>query len=269
MHRLRMSFVVVAGLFFIRADIRGQTPAEGAPAKLKSMPKGADPRLEVATVKRSDPNDKNETFAFRGRHLVIKEEPVEVLLMVGFGVQKGQIVGAPDWVKSELYDVDGVPDVEGEPDLLQSRSMIQKLLVERFGLKLHHEQQEMPVYALTVTKHGEKMVASDGHTNTSVDNDVAESDGHRTVRIKSGSTEDLALFLKFFLDRPVVDQTGLKGRYDLKLTWTFDDSRAPTDGTAPPGIFTAIQEQLGLKLEPEKAPADVLVIDQVERPGAN
>jgi uncharacterized protein (TIGR03435 family) len=67
----------------------------------------------------------------------------------------------------------------------------------------------------------------------------------------------------------VVDQTGLSGRYDFQLAWTFDETRAPTDGSAAPSLFTAVQEQLGLKLEPVKAAADVLVIDKVERPGAN
>jgi uncharacterized protein (TIGR03435 family) len=73
----------------------------------------------------------------------------------------------------------------------------------------------------------------------------------------------------YFLDRPAVDQTGLTGRYDFQLIWTADESRAPTDGSAPPELFTAIQEQTGLKLEPVKAQTDVLVVDAVERPSAN
>ena len=88
----------------------------------------------------------------------------------------------------------------------------------------------------------------------------------------NASMNELRLLLTFFLDRPVVDQTGLAGRYDFQLKWTFDErdgSRAPTDGTAAPGIFTAIQEQLGLKLEPVKTMTDVMVIDKIERPSAN
>jgi uncharacterized protein (TIGR03435 family) len=79
---------------------------------------------------------------------------------------------------------------------------------------------------------------------------------------------DLAEILQFRCNRPVVDQTGLKGRYDFKLQWSTDETRA-TDADAPPGLFTAIQEQIGLRLEPVKAQADVLVVDKVERPGAN
>jgi uncharacterized protein (TIGR03435 family) len=83
------------------------------------------------------------------------------------------------------------------------------------------------------------------------------------------SMPDFALMMKFFLDRPVADQTGLTGRYDFRFQWTFDESRVAADGSAPPGMFTAIQEQLGLKLEPVKAQTDVLVVDKVERPSAN
>ena len=83
------------------------------------------------------------------------------------------------------------------------------------------------------------------------------------------SMVEFAPDLGYFLDRPAVDQTGLTGRYDFQLMWTADESRAPADGSAPPGLFTAIQEQIGLKLEPVKAPAEVLVIDTVQRPGAN
>jgi uncharacterized protein (TIGR03435 family) len=80
---------------------------------------------------------------------------------------------------------------------------------------------------------------------------------------------DLALLLKFFMDRPVVDQTGLAGRYDFQLKWTFDDSRVPPGSNAPPSLFTAIQEQIGLKLEAKKALTDVLVVDSVKHPSAN
>ena len=83
------------------------------------------------------------------------------------------------------------------------------------------------------------------------------------------SLGEFAPDLAYFLDRPAVDQTGLAGRYDLQLKWTADESKAPADGSAPPGMFTAIQEQLGLKLEPVKAQAEVLVVDKVERPSAN
>ena len=94
------------------------------------------------------------------------------------------------------------------------------------------------------------------------------TNGRHVEALKNASIADLALILQFHVDRPIVDQTRLKGRYDFKLQWTVDEAQTTAED-APPGLFTAIQDQIGLKLERVKAPADVLVIDKVERPGAN
>ena len=127
----------------------------------------------------------------------------------------------------------------------------------------------MEVYALTLAKGGEKMTPSAGDPNGLLSETERDNGGQRTLQLTNSSLGDLVWLLKSNLDRPVVDQTGLKGRYDFKLTWTYDESRAPTDGSAAPSVFTAVQEQLGLKLEPVRTMTDVLVVDKVERPGAN
>jgi uncharacterized protein (TIGR03435 family) len=227
----------------------------------------ADPGWEVATIRPSDPDDKNQSFDVRGRHIVIENQPVEMMLLVGYGVQKSQIVGAPEWVRTERFTVDGVPDVDGEPTLEQFQSLVRKLLAERFAMKLHHEQREMPVYALTVAKGGTKMARSTGDPN----GHPRENGGGgniRSFKFTNTSMPDLALLLLVEVDRPVVDHTGVQGRYDFQLKFSKDDANT-TDPNAPPRIFTAIQEQVGLKLEPTRAPADVLVIDKIERPSAN
>jgi uncharacterized protein (TIGR03435 family) len=89
------------------------------------------------------------------------------------------------------------------------------------------------------------------------------------MRMTNSTISEFAGVMNFYMERPVVDQTGLTGRYDFQLKWTFDESRVPSDGTAAPSLFTAMQEQMGLKLEPAKGPAEVLVIDHVDRPTAN
>ena len=139
---------------------------------------------------------------------------------------------------------------------------------ERFGLKLHHEQREIPVFALTVPKGGPKMTASKGDPNGMPDDSGGSDKGRQIRKYMNVSMADVAMMMQFHLDRPVVDQTGIKGRYDFRMQWTVDDVQA-TDSDAPLGLFTAIQEQIGLKLEPVKAPADVLVVDAVEKPGEN
>jgi uncharacterized protein (TIGR03435 family) len=145
--------------------------------------------------------------------------------------------------------------------------MVKKLMVDRFHLKFHYEKRELSVYALTVAKSGSKLTRSQsdpsapggkgfgppgnfGATNATVA-DVADALGYVVV------------------DRPVVDHTGLTGRFDLRLTWTPDGAPTMASADAPPDLFTAIQQELGLKLESTKAPVDVLVIDHLDRPSAN
>jgi uncharacterized protein (TIGR03435 family) len=232
------------------------------------MARDADPDWEVATVKPSAPSDRGDRIHMHGRHLTLERETVEWLLLIGYNVQKNQIVGAPDWAKTEQWDVDGLANVDGEPNLKQLQGMLRKILEERFGLKLHHEQREMPVFALTAAKGGPKLTINTSDPNGLMDQQNREANGQRTEQLKNTSMAELALILQFHVGRPIVDQTGLAGRYDFQLKWTTDETRA-TAADAPPGLFTAMQEQLGLKLEPVKAMAEVLVVDGAERPSAN
>ena len=233
------------------------------------MANDADPDWDVATVKPSDPNDTNAGFQLHGRRIYIERMTVESMLKMSYGVQNKQIESAPDWVSTERWDVQGEADMPGKPSLKQYQGLVRKLLAERFGLKTHTETREMAVCAITVAKGGPKMSASAGDPNGLMSENDRENGGQRMIRMSNSTMADFALLMKFFLDRPVVDQTGLSGRYDFQLQYTFDESRAPTDGTASPSLFTAIQEQMGLKLDPVKAPMDVMVIDKVERPSAN
>jgi uncharacterized protein (TIGR03435 family) len=194
---------------------------------------------------------------------------VETLLLFGFGVHKTQVMNAPDWVRSERWDAKGYADVPGQPSIPQFQSLIRKLLVERFGLVEHTEKRDLSVYALTVAKGGPKFQKSAAGPNGLPDENDRENGGVRTMQTGNMTMHEFCLLMTFFMDKPVVDQTGLTGKYDFLLKYTFDESKVPTDGSAAPVIFTAIQEQMGLKLEPVKTMTDVMVIDKVERPGAN
>ncbi len=232
------------------------------------MAKNADPDWEAVTIKPSDPDARNGVMTTRGRHIVIQNQTLEAMLRLAYGVQRSQIVGAPEWTRTERFDIDGVLDADGQPNMKQFQVLVQKVLAERFGLKSHHEQREMPVFALAVSKDGPKMDSSNGDPNGLPDNEGMGGNGRQIRKFTNVSMSDLALMLQPHVDRPVVDQTALKGRYDFKLQWTVDEAQA-TDADAPPGLFTAIQEQIGLKLEPTKAPVDVLVVDHVETPSPN
>lgn len=261
--------VLSAAILLAFGIARAQSTAGDAIVKPQAMARDADPDWDVATVRPSDPTDNgHQHIRFRGQHVMLLDHSVEEILLIGYGVQKVQIVGEPGWAKTERWNVDGIPNVEGQPSLRQLQGLMQKILTERFGLKLHREQREMPVYALTVAKGGPKMTPNASDPNGWMDQQNSMGNGRDVENLKNTSMSDLALILQFHVDRPVVDQTGLKGRYDFKLQWTTDDAQT-TQPDAPPELFTAIQEQIGLKLGPVKAPADVLVIDHIERPGAN
>lgn len=234
----------------------------------KSMVADAHPSFEVATVKLHDPNSGHQGFDAKGERVTARDQSVASMMMFAYGIHPTQIVGAPDWVKNAQYDIEGKTNTTGEPNLSQQQEMLQKLLADRFGLKFHRDKRELPVYAIRIAKGGPKLTPA-AHPDAQPDQDGGGHGTEADLGFTSFSMPDLAMGLQFFVhDRPIVDQTGLPGSYDFKLRYTYDEANA-TDANAPPGLFTAIQEQLGLKLEPVKAPIDVFVLDHVERPSAN
>ena len=165
--------------------------------------------------------------------------------------------GGPSWVGSEEYDIVAKP--QGETSNEKILAMARDLLAERFNLTLHHESREMPVLALAVAKGGPRLQPSVGAGGP-------EIRGGRGRLVARQVTMGLlaAQLAGRVLGRVVLDRTGIAGKFDVNLEWTPDEN--PDLG---PSIFTALQEQLGLKLEPQKGVVDILVIDHVERPSAN
>lgn len=168
------------------------------------------------------------------------------------------------------------PDGEGQPNDKQWKSMVQKLLADRFQLAFHRDKKELPAYALVVAKTGPKLTKSEGDPNGLPGLFFR---GLGVLPARNANMADFAgLMQSAVLDRPVVDQTGLSGRFDFELKWTPDETQfgalgmrpAPSENPdAPPGLFTAIQQQLGLKLDSVKIPVEVFVIDRVEKPSEN
>jgi uncharacterized protein (TIGR03435 family) len=267
-----LEVVTVAALFeaMLWVSVNGWAQAPGdAPAKLQPMAKSAAPDWEVVPVRPADPDGLNSGYHTEGRDIDIERKTVENMLLWGYGVHKTQIANAPEWVREEVWNAKGYANVPGQPSVKQYQELTRKLLAERFGLVIHTEQREMAVYALTVAKGGPKLVVSKSDPNGQQSGSDGPNGAEVTMQMENCPMSGLAGELTYSLDRPVLDKTGLTGRYDFQLKWTADETKAPTDGSAPPSIFTALQDQLGLKLEPVKALADVLVIDKVERSGAN
>jgi uncharacterized protein (TIGR03435 family) len=211
-----------------------------------------------------------------------------------------RVVGGPAWINSEGYDIEAKPAANTDPK--QIWSMWQTLLADQFKLRLHRETRELPIYLLTAGKSGPKLPPAKEaecesfppgtpprHTPGKVDCGYVSGPfggadvGLLQIRGRKVHVADLIRELTSVLDRPVLDQTGFTGEFDLNLKFTADEAlkgfpgfmpgdpagiRPPTDPKLP-NIFAALEEQLGLKLVPAKGPVEVLVIDHAERPATN
>jgi uncharacterized protein (TIGR03435 family) len=230
------------------------------------MAKDASPAFLVATIKPSDPATVGSGFPTEGHRITCYNETVDDLLMVAYGIHPKQIVNGPEWLGKDRFDVNGTPDVSGEPSLAQMQGMYRKLLADRFHLVMHRETRAIPIYALTIAKGGPKLkIADPGET---LNQGNRGGGGMRILKFTAMPMSTFALNMNFYEDRPVVDHTGLQGRYDFTLKWTFDDSQA-SDQDSAPSLFTAIREQIGLKMDAVKGPVEVVVIDHVDRPTPN
>jgi len=245
--------------------------------RLPPMAANADPSFEVATIKPSKPDQPGKMFRVQGRRFKTVNTTLNDLIGFAYGVQPKQVIGAPAWADTDKFDLDAEPDGEGAPNDKQWKIMMKKLIVDRFKLKFHADKRELSVYVLSVSKAGQKMTKSEGDPD-GLPGLWFQQLGNLNVR-NANMADFAGLMQSAVLDRPVLDQTGIVGRWDFTLKWTPDDSQfsgfgahipPPTDAAnAPPNLYTAIQEQVGLKLEATKAPADVMVIDQVEKPTDN
>jgi len=215
--------------------------------------------FEVASIKPSPPGPNNSESRFDpGGTFTATGTPLKALLQVAYGVNGFEIAGGPKWLESDRYDVIAKPAASENLSEEQMKPMIQQLLVDRFRLKIHRKTRELPVYSMVVGKNGPKLTANTGAPGPGWGMGPGQLDAHKI------SMAMLASALESQLDRNIIDKTGIRGDYDVKLDWGRDDSVE-----AGPAIFTALQEQLGLRLESTKGPVSVIVIDRAERPSAN
>jgi uncharacterized protein (TIGR03435 family) len=243
------------------------------------------PAFDVAAIHRHipEPHEHNSITSspFDGH---FKAENISAIMLIhwAYEIPEMRILGAPTWAGSTYFNIDAKADPSIDEQLhhlssdagrKQKEQMVQALLADRFKLAMHPETRELPIYALVVAKGGPKLgIAQQDGTTVNHGRDHIEVQGSNSVAL-------IAEELSKDVGRPVVDKTGISGRYDIKLHWTPDDSPTPkpngADGdsaaadSAGPSIFTAIQEQLGLKLESQKGPVQVLVIDHIEMPSEN
>ena len=244
------------------------------------MATSAKPEFIVATIKPSRPDAPRGGYGFRGQDVTTTNVTVNWMIKLAYNMHANQITGGPAWLDSAKYDTVGRPDTPGQPSRDQMKLMIQKLLADRFQLKFHIEKRELPVYAMVVLKTGTKLTVSAGDPNAFPGIGFGQGPGVLSLVGRNTTLDGVANGLQSnILDKPVVNQTGLTGRYDFLLRFTPDPSQVANFGglapgnaadlDAPPDIFSAFQQQLGLKLESTKAFVDVIVIEKIERPSEN
>lgn len=277
----------------------GALAAQGQTAQPKSAPR---PEFDIASIK-GDRRDSGEpAVRITPGRLTVENMTLRRLIFVAYRVRDFQIVNAPSWTNSERYDIDAKTDGHNGVDTMLL--MLGALLEDRFRLRYHHETKEGPVYVLTVAKSGNKMQEATctpfDPNNLPKQSALSDQDRaiqcsgiNRTIGTLDGNGmlmedgtgppfQSLAGQISLILDRPVINRTRLTGRFDVHLHWAPDPTAdaadlaaghpagaAASSDTTGPSIFTALEEQLGLKLESAKGSVDSLVIDHVARPTEN
>ena len=246
--------------------------------RIAPMPASASPGIKVATITPTKSGTRRHSLGWQLNQLVVAGFTLDDLIGSAYNLSDQQIINGPGWMRSERFDITARPKVTGTPSGKQLNEMVKVLLADRFQLKTHTVQKTLSAYILTVAKGGPKMTK---------DNSKAGSPGGLlfgppmpTLRVHNATMKDFRNAMQsVVLDRPVLNHTGLTGRWSFSLHWIPDASQfigmgwkmpPPSDtAKAPPPLFTAIREQLGLTLEAGKASVPVLVVDHVKHPSAN
>jgi uncharacterized protein (TIGR03435 family) len=239
------------------------------------------PSFEVVSVKPGDPNDRRvSVFMQPGGRFTATNATLKMLIGFAYDLREHQMAGGPSWLGSERYNIEAKADsatpIPPASNNVTMRLMAQSLLAARFKLAVHRETKEEQVYELVVAKGGPKLKEA---TDSAKGPQQGLGMGRGKVTGMAAATSLIARFLSEQLGRSVIDKTGLTGKYDFTLTWTPEfgqqfpggdrpEAPPPTDPNGP-SIFTALQDELGLKLESAKGPVDILVIDHAEKPDAN
>jgi uncharacterized protein (TIGR03435 family) len=228
-----------------------------ATSGLAILAQSQKPAFDVATIKLHDPASPVLSGTSGSPTRFFSIGALRGLVQTAYGVQDYQVSGGPPWVETELFEVDGRPAGPTPHD--QIMLMLQTLLTDRFQLAIHRDIKEVPIYSLVAAKNGPKL------QEVKDKNRIGGMSTGRGMLRGQMTTTDLARYLSSSAGRPVIDKTGLVAGFEINLQWSADNS----PDASGPSLFTAVQEQLGLKMEPGKGSVETLVIDHAEKPSAN
>jgi uncharacterized protein (TIGR03435 family) len=271
--------LVLGGAILFAQNVGGPPPATQKaptpPAPWRS-PNGDEPAFEVATIKPSNPaNCCSRGWGRNGKRFSTVNMNLKYLIQWAWNLQAKQVVGGPPWIDDARFDIAGEIDGDGIPNDHQWKIAVQKLLGDRFQLQFHHEKRDMPAFALVIAKGGPKLITGDGNVraNQSMSFGGAPGQTMRGYGVNASIGDFIGELQRIVMDRPIVDQTGLAGVYNIQIAFTREEpdmlGTTQLPDTAAPNLFNALQQQLGLRLQGMKAPVDVIVIDHAKPPGDN
>lgn len=247
-------------------------------AQQQPAPRPVFKQFEVATIKPVDPGRKSARYIVMQsvNRFVVKNYTVKLLIAAAYDLNPRAISGGPGWMNADHYDILGQTPGDVRPNHDEQMQMLRALLADRFDLTFHREPKVFSIYELTVAKNGPKLKKSAEPQDSQPALISVVYPQNITLPARNATMGDFVSMLqRAVLDRPVVDKTGLAGRFDFDLSWAPDETQfggevpvAPPGTQAPP-LFRAVQDQLGLKLIATKGPVEALVVDKVERPSAN
>lgn len=230
--------------------------------------------FDVATVKPVDPEAKaGRTFKMDGPHRWLATNyTLQALIALAYDLNPRTISGGPGWMDSQKYSIEAITPGNIAPTRLEQMQMLRALLVERFGLKFHRQEKEFAIYVLSIAKGGPKLRPAARPDDPQQLFGIVYP-GKIVVPARNVTMDDfVAMLQRATLDKPTVNKTGLTGKFDFDLEWAQDETqyggdvpKASDDAQSPP-LFTAVQEQLGLKLEATRGMVSAMVVDQAVRP---
>jgi uncharacterized protein (TIGR03435 family) len=233
--------------------------------------------FEVAAIKPAANDRQGRFITMQGAHrFTAANHTLKTIVAAAYNLNPRVISGGPAWIDSDHYDIVAATPGEVRPSLDDQMSMLRKLLADRFRLTSHREWKEMPIYTLTLANGGAKLKEGTDPPDGRVPLIFILFPERVRLPGRNATMGELASVLqRAALDRPVVDKTGLSGRYDFVLEWMPDETQFGGQGpegtaeSAKPDLFAAIQQQLGLRLEAKRGPVETFLIDRVERPTEN
>ena len=239
----------------------------------------AEPSFAVASIKPSAPGDRGGKYAIMqgGHQFVVRNYRVKDLVAFAYNLPPRLISGGPAWSETDVYNILAATPGETRPSLDEQMAMMRTLLADRFKLAFHTEPKEMSVYLLTVAKGGIKFKESAKPDEQAPLVNTIYPAQKAFLPARAATMGQFASMLqRGVVDRPVVDKTDLKAKYDFDLEWTYDDTQfggnlppIAAENIGKPDLFAALQQQLGLRLESSRAAIDTIVIDSVQRPSEN